>query len=260
MQNSCVLILSCDKYSFLWKPCFYQFWKYWKNCPYPVYLGSNTIPYNDDKRVKTILSGKDSDWSTSFISILKQIPQENIFIWLDDTFITSFVDTSFMQKCFDLLENENVQHIHNKPKIPPDTIAFGGQFGKYERGMPYRVTLIGFWKKQSLLKLLLPGENPWSFEIYGSYRSSNIDGFYCSLRKIFDYLHVVEKGKIFKSAIQFCIKNNIPLDIGSREIIGGSKKIISDVKEAYFRFTVSVIHWKIRTKILSILRKIFISY
>ena len=37
-SDSAILILSCDKFSDLWKPFFDLFWKYWPDCPYNVYL------------------------------------------------------------------------------------------------------------------------------------------------------------------------------------------------------------------------------
>ena len=91
-QDVTILFLSCDKYADLWDPLFYCFHKYWPKCPYPYYLGSNTKKARI-KNVQTLLSGPDTDWSSSFRAILSQISTPYIFLWLDDIFPTDQVNT-----------------------------------------------------------------------------------------------------------------------------------------------------------------------
>jgi hypothetical protein len=67
-----VLVVSCDAYQDLWKPFFSCFFKFWPDCPFPVYLGANFKKYEDD-RVQTILIGQDLDYSTNLLMMLKQI-------------------------------------------------------------------------------------------------------------------------------------------------------------------------------------------
>lgn len=40
-----VVVASCDAYADLWEPFFRLFRRYWPDCPYPVYLGSNFRTY-----------------------------------------------------------------------------------------------------------------------------------------------------------------------------------------------------------------------
>src|SRR3989338_3266453 len=72
--DTSVLVVSCDKYQDIWKPFFTLFFRYWHDCPYPIYLGSNQRIYAD-QRVKTIAVGDDKDWSSGFRKMLEQIPQ-----------------------------------------------------------------------------------------------------------------------------------------------------------------------------------------
>ncbi|MCX8008474.1 MAG: hypothetical protein N3A54_02085 [Patescibacteria group bacterium] len=83
MKDCAILVLSCDKYSDLWDPFFDLFKRYWKDCPFPVYLGSNTKKYSDGS-IKTILSGSPKDWSTDLLNIVDKIREEFLFIWLED--------------------------------------------------------------------------------------------------------------------------------------------------------------------------------
>ena len=52
-NNVDVLFTSCDKYQDLWGPFFTLFFRYWQDCPYLVYIGSNHFKY-DHERVNTI--------------------------------------------------------------------------------------------------------------------------------------------------------------------------------------------------------------
>ncbi len=253
-----ILFLSCDKYKDVWKPLFYCVNKYFKQDAYPVYLGSNTLSYNN-KNITTLLSGPDKDWSTSLLKILDQIKTPYIFLWLDDFFPISAINiVRFSNTLYFMMKNK-VKHMHIMPQPKPDQITNGGLYGVYEKKAPYRVTAFGFWEVETLRRLLLPGENPWNFEIMGSYRSSHMDGFYCAMEPLFSRMNVVEKGKIFKEAYVYCQKHGIPLDISKREVITNKNLVKSELQKYIFN-TMIKIPWKFRVSVMNVLRKIMISY
>lgn len=254
-----ILILSCDKYADLWEPFFYLFWKNWQDCPYPVYLGSNTIAYKKDKRVKTVLSGKDTDWSTSFKKILAQISEKYIFVWMEDAFITSKMETERFEETFNFLKTSGAIHIYHRPNLRPDRWINEGKYGVHEKGMPYRVSVVGFWQKDYLGKLLTDGENSWNFEIMGSYRSSYTDGFYCLNKQLFEFIHLVEKGRWIPAGIDYCKQNNVPVDISARPKIMAEKRTVSILQAAYFNRLLSI-DWKFRVKLMNLLRRLLVSY
>jgi hypothetical protein len=230
----------------------------WKNCPYPLYLGSNTVSYKDSK-VKTLLSGPDSDWSSSLQSILKQITTQYVFIWLDDIFPVGPVSSADFADALDFMKKNNAKHIHIQPALAPDSIVANGTFGVIEKGAPYRVSALGFWDVVCLKSLLIPGENPWNFEIMGSYRSRYTDGFYSLMKPLFDRIHVIEKGRYFKEAVEYCKAHNIPLSVDKRPVLSNTALIKSELQKIYFNSIVAI-SWKIRVAIMNTLRKLLISY
>jgi hypothetical protein len=252
-----ILILSCDKYSDLWKPFFNLFWANWPDCPYKVYLGSNTIKYIDN-RVKTILSGDDKDWSSSYTAILKKIPENYLFVWVEDGFIISPIESKKFSEYFSFVQEIKAKHVQIKPLPKPDRLL-NEDFGVYEKGIPYRINVVGFWQKKYLQQLLIPGENSWNFEIMGSYRSSFEDGFYCLNRRIFDYLHIVEKGEWISESLDYCQKKKIDLNFKKRKKITLDKIITSKIKSWYFDLIIKI-NWRYRIKIMNLFRKIIISY
>lgn len=252
-----ILFLSCDKYADLWKPLFYCFRKYWKNCPYPLALGSNTISF-EDKTIKTILSGPDADWSSSLRAILKQIDTPYVFLWLDDIFPIETIDARQFTDTLEFMKRTGAKHVHVEPKPAPDAVTAGGTFGVYKRGAPYRAITFGFWETSYLPHLLLPGETPWSFEIMGSYRTSYMDGFYCSMKNIIPRIHIVEKGKIFQESYEYCRRHGIPLS-SARETLSNAFHWKSELQKYYFNAMIRV-PWNIRLGTMNILRKLLISY
>lgn len=257
-KNYAILVLSCDKYSDLWKPFFSQFRKFWPQCPFKVYLGSNTKKYNDSS-VKTILSVTNEDWSSDLLKILSNLKEEYIFLWVDDFFPIGTVDTKPFLRCFQFMETTHANHIHMAPLIHPDGYYSDGLFGYYEKGAPYRVIVAGFWNKRHLQTLLLPGESPWKFEIMASYRSSYSDGYYSINKPLFQLIRIVEKGKISRQAYTYCMENNIELDVRNRPIFTVYEEIISNIQGLIFH-TVLHIPWKIRTGLMETLRRLIVSY
>lgn len=248
-----ILFLSCDKYSDLWKPLIFSFYKHWSNCPYPVKLGSNTVT----SEIDTILSGPDKDWSSSLLAILKKIETPFVFLWLDDIFPIGKIDEKSFSHALDFMQKQGGKHMHIEPKPMPDVVM--GTYGLYQRSAPYRAVTFGFWEVEALTKLLVPGENPWNFEIMGSYRTSYSDGYYCTMQNIIPRIHVVEKGKIFREAYEYCMKHEIPLDTSKRPVLESGYFVKSQLQKYYFNAAMNV-PWKIRVRIMDILRKLVISY
>jgi hypothetical protein len=72
-------------------------------------------------------------------------------------------------------------------------------FSEVYPGMLYRSTCVyALWKRETLLRLLVPGENAWQFEINGSKRSDEYHGFYVVNKSIFRLIHLVVKGKLLR--------------------------------------------------------------
>ena len=211
-HNFAILVLSCDKFSDLWEPFFYCFFKQLPDCPYPIYLGINELEYKpSNAKIQVIHSGEDLNWSRSLKKILSQIKEENIYIILEDVFLTSPMDEELLFECLEILNQDNTYHIHSKAGFSRNLPLHSVNLSILPRGIPYRVNLLGFWKKKYLEWLLIDGESPWGFEVMGSYRVSFQDGFYTVNRELFEYIHVVEKGMILPNAYEYCKKNNIPV-------------------------------------------------
>ena len=65
-NETALLVVSCDNYRDAWEPFFTLLFKYWPECPYPVFLGSNKQTYKDN-RITPIMIGEDIDYSSNLL-------------------------------------------------------------------------------------------------------------------------------------------------------------------------------------------------
>jgi hypothetical protein len=253
-----ILILSCDKYADLWTPFLNQFRKYFPIGGTPVYLGSNLIACKEEG-VIPVLSGYDHDWSTSYRNILLQLREKKLFVILEDLLLTAPVDVDLLHAAQDILQRENAIHVKYWGVPAPDALTKDANVGLYERGAPYRASVCGFWDREYLLNLLIAGENPWNFEILGSYRTSYSDGFYGLTKPLCTCCNMVEKGNWIPASAAWAKKEGIAIDLDIRPILDGRRHLLSQFKMLIFKVMMKV-PWQKRVKWMNTLRRVFISY
>ena len=215
-----VLISSCDNYQDLWEPFFTLFFRYWPDCPYPVYLGTNHLMY-DHPRVKTIAIGDETDWSSDFHRMLERIPQPYVIVMMEDFLPTKSVDTAKIEKLITYMEAKGAGCLRLCPR--PDLSCLDNpEAGEISKGADYRLSLqAAVWNKQTLLELLRDGESAWELEINGTKRSNNLDvPFMCVTcdSPIPYFCTGVVKGKWVREAVELCEKEGIEVDLTVRSV------------------------------------------
>lgn len=185
MNKKCAFLMSsCDTYEDLWHPFFECLDLMWKDIDWPVYLNTEHKQYVPRKdlsfQVNTINQKGDKplSWSKRFMDVLEAIPEEYVFLVLDDFFLCDKVDASKMQEILRIMEEDKTiasfqlygTRIRN---VNPDSYTV-------EENMVYE--LMGkegwkthfvptIWRKSVLLKWLRPWESIWAFEGCGSKRA-----------------------------------------------------------------------------------------
>lgn len=257
-RSLALLVLSCDKYSDLWSPFFECFEKNFPTWYWPIYLGSNTKKHKN-KKILTILSGADSDWSTSYKRILEQIPERKLFVILEDLFLSSSVDEYVLRSLVEFMFEKNASHIRYWANPVPDLPTDNPLIGQCAKGAPYRSTVCGLWDREYLLGLLIDGESPWNFEIMGSYRTSYSEGFYALKSPLCEYKNMVEKNRWVPASVNWAERNGIYLSLEVRPILRGRNYIKSLAQMALFNLVLHI-PWKWRVNFMNQFRKLIISY
>lgn len=219
-----ILVVSCDAYHDLWKPFFSCFFKYWTDCPFPIYLGSNFKSY-DDKRVQTILVGQDFDYSSNLLTMLEHIDHEWLILWIEDRVLSAPVNSTRLNNLLNSAITERVGFLKLISSHPYAYVSNSQEVGEIPKGSKYRACMtVGLWNKNTLIKLIKSGESAWDFERSGSRRSIYLKEKFCSLsyaiRKnppLAD-THLIIKGRLIRSAQDFLMRENLLNIVGKRPL------------------------------------------
>lgn len=249
-----VVVLSCDRYSDLWKPCLNLLLSAWESVPHPTYLCANKQKYSDS-RVMTLLSGDDPDWSTSISRSLSQIKHEYVLLLFDDTFFCEPVDPQRLQMIKSFIIKVRPSYLRFRPSPFPDEPYFG-PFGRIDEATLYRTSTLGFWHRETLLSLLRPGESAWQFEYNSPARATELPLFFGVYEKFFSYIHGVEKGLWIPPALAELQKITSDIDLARRPVM--TNEAYRSYKLAMLRETIfDRVPAKVRPLLLAAKRTIF---
>lgn len=217
-----IVVSSCDAFSDVWEAFFTLFFKYWPDCPFPIYLISETKKYADD-RVKMINIGEDKKWATNLKNALKNIDTKNIIYLQEDYLLESEVDTERILKLLNILRENNAAYLKLFPSPVPKK-KFGGyeDIGEIKKGDKYSISLqAAIWDKKISESLLVDGESGWDMEFKGSIRSVDAkEPFLSVYNNALDYFYAtaIKKGVWYYDAVKLCEREGINIDKTKRKI------------------------------------------
>lgn len=223
-----VLVPSCDAYSDLWAPFFFQFFRNWPDCPFPLHLGSDSLTF-EDPRVRTITANAGRAWSDAVKVHLESIESPFVLMMLDDFFLKNRIQTSVIRAHLAELIALRGHCMRLIPRPAPDKRIPGKtEIGEISVKAPYRVSTQGaIWRRETLLSLLSKGESIWSFETEGTKRSTAMGGFFGTFRHVLTYRHhVVQRGKWFPhEALRFSL-NGSGIDLKARRVMSAKESLL----------------------------------
>lgn len=224
MPDVGILVVSCDRYADLWEPFFHCFFKYWKDCPYPVYLGTNTLTYAD-KRVQSLPIGTDISYCDNLRLMLRMVKQDWVIFWVEDRILADRIETTRVEELVSEAKSKNAAYLKLIPQHALAYLVPGRNCGEVPRGSHYRVSMtIALWQKQCLNSLLRPGETAWQLEKLGSRRSDEMPAPFLSLapkyrtKPVLPHVHIIVKGRLIRSARSFLAKEGFAGSLTKRQL------------------------------------------
>lgn len=252
MPTSCsLLILSTDRYADLWPLCTTLHRKYWPDCPWPRFIGSDTVPGSINGFISLGTGQKGLPWADSLQRILAQIDTQTILLMLDDFFLTGLVNTDRIVSLLDVMERHNAAYLRLVPhKRFMCSISTEKYIGEHQRGLPYRASLqAAFWNTRVLKELLVPSENPWQFELYAGLRSDlRKEPFLATYDQPLPYIDVLERGKWLPRGLRLCHKEGLRVDLGVR-----SRTTYRDMLR---RIRTQILSWPLELMPINLRRKV----
>lgn len=245
-----IYVSSFDDYADIWPVFFARFFKYWSDCPYPVYLGAVHKVY-DDRRVLPLHAADHKNWSSRAVEHLGQIDSPYVLMMLEDYMLDRPVDNTLIAKLIALMDLYELHAIRLFPDPAPamampgvPVIGFQGP-GQLNRTNTHAT----IWRRESLLEMIRPGESLWEFEINGSVRSNRFAGGICGCwQPALHYVMAIGKGRWFRRALRSLARDGIHPDLSVRPAQTGAEEI----KAAIVAFlanslrAVMPLHWRQR--------------
>ena len=228
-EDIAIVVPSCDKFSDVWNTFYSFFFKYWPDCPYKIYHGSNFLRFQNP-RVTSLISNADDDWSARLKNILGQIKEKYIILILEDYFIYTRVDNKALHSALGVMEKYNALFLRTacwassyNEIWPYEKLTDFPFAGKIKANATYRITTqIGIWNRELLISLLKNGESIWEFEIDASKRSEAYqEPCLCLVEDPnINYTHgpitylctAISKGIWMREAIELSKKENIKIE------------------------------------------------
>lgn len=231
MKNKVSLIYStCDRYESLWQGFFTLWKKYWPSFDSTIILNTETknfaFPGYTFKR--PCFEKNNPTWSERLYKSLELVETPFVIIALDDFYIKSPVDTEEIMKCINQMDKDSDIKLFTFGWQPGKNLPceFSDRFEKRGRFAPYRVNAqIALWRVEYLKKIIKLYENPWEFELNGSFRSSIYGGKLYALKKnaplVFDYDwgFLIVRGQINREVADYFERyENIAFDKSFKDI------------------------------------------
>jgi|WetSurMetagenome_2_1015567.scaffolds.fasta_scaffold13489_3 hypothetical protein len=217
-----IIVSSCDGYCDAWEPFFTLFFRYWPDCPYPIYLISNKKKYQD-KKVETVAVDPDQGWSGNLLIALSRISARYIIYFQEDYFLRAKVDNKKIAEALALAEETDAAYLRLFPCPGPDmSYQNHPDIGLISQNAEYRnSTQTAIWNRQTLSSLLRKGESGWDFETGGGRERSRLVNkpFFTYRQPVIDYFcTAIVKGKYVYNLSAFARQEGIKLDRRARKM------------------------------------------
>lgn len=177
MNDLAIAYVTCDKYSYVWNEWYPAYLMNW-HTKLPIYfLGEeNECPFDGFINIPHP-SVTAEHWTSKLRAQIEQIPQNNIFIWLDDHVQQFSIDMEFHElywwfiqykvDALRIMGRKSRAHYIETAKI------CGRPLYVLKKGSPYMISFSpNIYRKDFLLEILDRDESPWDIEILGSKRVS----------------------------------------------------------------------------------------
>ncbi len=208
-----IVILTCNKYTWL-VPVFLHFQrKYWPDNPYPIEIIAET-----DHVEGSVFYTKGVSWSSGILNYLKQSSDDKFLLTPEDYIIESTVNTKRVRLAERLCEG-NIGCVKlNAPEkyYNRHAVESGVKFYKeYPLDKPYSMSMqAAIWQKRYLLEVLRHKEDAWQAELVGSKRVATMKGRWRILwakSAVIDYQAggIMRKGQLWLPVVKWALSDLI---------------------------------------------------
>jgi hypothetical protein len=214
------------------------FKKYWGNCPYELYLSTNTKKYDG---ITVFNNNKKNDmWTERALPVLRNLKTKYVLIMCDDLFICDTVDDKRIEKILDSMDEYNIKFCRLEVIKKGIRVRNNDDLVWVNKQMPYALNLyMGIYNREFLIEQLGDGtqsawdiEKKWMEKTYDAPNEYYEDIVSCN-KEIIKVIHGITKGKWMPSSlkklesIDICVESTRDIMKKKDEIIFYLKHIAS---------------------------------
>jgi hypothetical protein len=151
-------------------------------------------------------------WSDGIIRFLTQINDDVFVTFLEDFWLNRLVDRQAVQFMFDwmkensdgILRLELWRSVRSKRQARVWGQIRGIPIMQSVQGTKYRMNLqCNIWNRHQLMRVLMPGENPWQVEIRGTERVDQLGQTVLGVKEpLVNYEPIFQKGRLDHGSMQ----------------------------------------------------------
>lgn len=229
-----VIINTCDAYQDVLQLFLCAFNDYWKSCEFPIIINTESVKHDfHDDRIQVFnypqYDGTDH-WGDRLRTALASVTSDFVLMLYDDFILEDCVDAHGIEEGIELLSNEPDAAAAYLIKTGlPTSCKRTATFARVEDRSDFILNSApAIWRKDTLLSYIGKYDNPWAWEVFGSYRTWNRNSsFYTinlTVKDIYPYNHdkggAIYRGKWVKEVvIQKFKKYNLSIDPAVRGFI-----------------------------------------
>jgi len=269
-KNLTIIVNTCDDYSDVLSIFFKSFEKWWPDCPYPIVINTESKQYSSLYPAITYtyqLNNKKDDWGGRLLSTLSQIKTDFVLMVYDDYILEEKVEIEKIKRAISLLESNDQTAVTYliKTSLPIIQSDKKSLFDAIKDKVDFKLNSApGIWRRKVLMNYTSPGDNPWAWEVFGTYRTWGDGMSYYSINQnhkdIFCYNYskggAIYRGKWVKDVVEKA-KKDFQLNIDWSER-GFSSEKIKEPRSFVWKIQFMLTGWKmVGFKALNFLKSYF---
>ena len=248
MQDMCILVVSCDKYADCWTPFSDCMRKFWPDCPYPVYLCTESGEPEAGTVYSRALHSPNPSWTGRLREVCAQIQEEYIFITLEDHWLAGKIDQEKIVADVTLLRQHKEVGVVYLDYLTP-TMPIWSKDGGYREiptGTQYRLAAgPSVWRKEFLCIACAEDADAWNFERVKSF-SPETYSYTVLTCKDSQYQRIHPAGSVQRGKWQLCVRsfaaqNGLNIDTSHRPFMGFKDTFVIKAKSIIFNLNPSLI-------------------
>lgn len=222
-----IIVNSCDAYSDVVEIFLLALREYWPDNPFKVIINKESneiLNYSNKEKLS-------KRWGERLLDLLQKVNTPFTILVFDDFILEGIVDTNKIYSIINLLKDDIKSSVfYLNPICVKDHIDdITEDYRLLKDNIDYRLNSTpSVWKTKELIRYTDKIDNPWSWEVFGSYRTYNNNrNFYSSssqAKKYFNYNDdkggAIYRGKWVKEVIKSkVLKYNLKIDLEERGLL-----------------------------------------